>query len=195
METLFSPWRNAYVSGGAEARKGVPQALAGWPGDLGCVFCNLSAAVDHAVGQGMEREAAEQAAGVVWRGGECFICLNAYPYTSGHVLVVPYRHQARLNGLSAAATREMMDLARQLEGALERAYSPQGLNMGLNLGEAAGAGVAGHLHLHVLPRWLGDTNFMTAVGGTRVIPEDLGTSWTKIRREMAAGGTATPLAK
>ena len=119
--------------------------------------------------------------GLVLRGTHCYVCLNAYPDTAGHVMVVPYAHLDRLAGLTAEASHEVMDLARQTELVLERLYHPHGMNMGLNLGKAAGAGVAGHLHLHALPRWTGDTNFMTTVAETRVLPEDLETTWKRLR--------------
>jgi ATP adenylyltransferase len=129
----------------------------------------------------MPEAEAEVAAGLVVRGKHCYICLNAYPYTSGHVMVVPYAHLDRLAGLGTEAAHEMMDLALKTERVLEQLYRPHGLNFGMNLGKAAGAGVAGHLHLHALPRWAGDTNFMTTVAETRVLPEDLTTTWKRMR--------------
>ncbi|HEX4286109.1 MAG TPA: HIT domain-containing protein [Terracidiphilus sp.] len=182
MDQLWTPWRFAYVttSDGAP-RPGIPSKLKDWPGDTGCVFCNLVGAVDHAIAHGMPPDEAEEAAGLVVRGKHCYICLNAYPYTSGHVMVVPYAHLDRLAGMTVEGSHEMMDLARQTERVLEGLYRPHGLNFGMNLGKAAGAGVAGHLHLHALPRWLGDTNFMTTVAETRVLPEDLSTTWKRMR--------------
>ena len=186
MDQLWTPWRFAYVTTADGApRPGVPASLADWPGDKGCVFCNLVAAVDHAIRNGMSAEKAEAAGGLVVRGAHCYICLNAYPYTAGHVMVVPYAHLDRLTAMSAEAAHEMMDLAQQTEGVLERLYHPHGMNIGMNLGKAAGAGVAGHLHLHALPRWTGDTNFMTTVAETRVLPEDLATTWRKMREAYA----------
>ncbi|HEV2620349.1 MAG TPA: HIT domain-containing protein, partial [Acidobacteriaceae bacterium] len=111
----------------------------------------------------------------------CFLCLNAFPYSTGHVLIVPYRHVDSLALLPPEEAAEMMHLAQQVESVLRTVYHPAGLNFGLNLGEAAGAGIAEHIHLHALPRWLGDTNFMTAVADTRVLPEALDTTWQKIR--------------
>jgi ATP adenylyltransferase len=162
--------------------------LAAWPGDEGCVFCNLVAAVDHAITNGMNPDEAEAAGGLVLRGEHCYICLNAYPYTSGHVMVVPYAHLDTLGGMATEAAHEMMDLARRTEQVLGRLYRPHGMNIGMNLGKAAGAGVAGHIHLHALPRWLGDTNFMTTVAETRVLPEDLQSTWKRMRE---AFGTPT----
>ncbi len=186
MDHLWTPWRYRYVTSADKAkRSGVPAALDGWPGDLGCVFCNLLAAVDHAIANGMTADEAEAAAGLVIRGTHCFICLNAYPYTSGHVMVIPYAHEASLAALPAETTHEMMDLAQKTEQVMQQLYKPQGLNFGMNLGEAAGAGVAGHLHLHALPRWSGDTSFMTTIAETRVLPEDLNETWRRMRAGFA----------
>jgi ATP adenylyltransferase len=146
----------------------------------------LIAAVDHAIANGMTVDEAEMAAGLVLRAKYCYICLNAYPYTSGHIMVVPYAHLDRISAMKPAAAHEIMDLAQRSEQALEQLYRPHGLNFGLNLGKAAGAGVAGHLHLHALPRWAGDTNFMTTVAETRVLPEDLSTTWRRLRDAFAA---------
>lgn len=188
MDYLFSPWRFAYItSADTSARPGVPAALSAWPGDLGCVFCNLLASVDYAIEHGMARDEAEAAAGLVHRDENCFVMLNAYPYTSGHVMIMPYAHLDRLSILGPETAHEMMDLAQQTEQILERLYHPQGFNFGLNLGKAAGAGVAGHLHLHAMPRWVGDTNFMTTVAETRVVPEDLPTTWQRLRIAFSEG--------
>jgi ATP adenylyltransferase len=182
MDQLWTPWRFAYVTKADGApRPGVPARLADFPGDTGCVFCNLIASVDHAIAGGMAADEAEEAAGLVLRAKHCYICLNAFPYTSGHIMVVPYAHLDRLALLPGDAAHEMMDLAQRTERVLERLYRPHGLNFGMNLGQAGGAGVAGHLHLHGLPRWAGDTNFMTTVAETRVLPEDLTTTWKRMR--------------
>jgi len=182
MDHLWTPWRYAYVTTADTAeRPGVPAALAAWQGNLGCVFCNLIASIDFAIGNGMDVEQAEEAGGLILRAKHCFICLNAYPYNSGHVMVMPYAHLDRLSLLSPEAAHEMMDLAQRTEIALQKVYHPQGFNFGLNLGRAAGAGVAGHLHLHALPRWAGDTNFMTVVSETRILPEDLAITWKRMR--------------
>jgi ATP adenylyltransferase len=186
MDHLWTPWRYAYVTGdGKESRKGVPAELAAWPEDKGCVFCNLIAAVDYAIAHGMPPADAERSAGVICRSHFNYICLNRYPYNAGHILIVPYVHQASLAALDPATSHEMMDLAQRAELALGTVYHPHGCNMGLNLGQAAGAGVAGHLHLHALPRWSGDTNFMTVVGETRVLPEDLAITWQRLRDAFA----------
>ena len=186
MDHLWTPWRFTYVTTADEAtRPGIPASLAAWPGDTGCVFCNLVASVDYAITHGMSADEAEAAGGLVKRGKQCYICLNAYPYTSGHVMVLPYAHLDRLAALPRETAHEMMDLAQLTERALEKLYRPQGLNFGMNLGRAGGAGVAGHLHLHALPRWAGDTNFMTTIGETRVLPEDLPTTWRRLRETFA----------
>lgn len=196
MDHLWSPWRFTYVTTADTAvRPGVPKALSAWPGDLGCVFCNLIASIDHAIAQGMSVDEAEAAGGLVYRGKQCFVCLNAFPYTSGHVMVMPYAHLDRLAALPVETAHELMDLAQSMELVLERVYSPHGFNFGLNVGKAAGAGVAGHLHLHAMPRWAGDTNFMTTVAETRVLPEDLDTTWRRLREEMKdreQGNDGTP---
>jgi ATP adenylyltransferase len=150
------------------------------------VFCNLIASVDHAMATGMDRDAAEEAGGIVLRARHCFICLNTYPYTSGHVMAMPFAHIDRLAGLPVETAHELMDLAQRTERALERVYTPHGFNFGLNVGQAAGAGVAGHVHLHAMPRWVGDTSFMTTVAETRVLPEDLETTWKRLRAAFAA---------
>jgi ATP adenylyltransferase len=181
MDYLWTPWRYAYVKGSSPGRLGVPEELAGWPGDQHCVFCNLICAVDYAESHGMPKEEAERAANIVLRAENCFVCLNAFPYASGHMMVVPYAHQSSLGDLAPNTAREIMDLAQHSARVLTAVYAPHGMNFGMNLGEAAGAGIAEHLHLHALPRWVGDTNFMTVVGETRVLPESLEDSWQKLR--------------
>ena len=182
MDRLWTPWRYAYVTAAhGPGRLGVPASLGSWPGDLGCVFCNLMASINYAIANGTDPECAEAAGGLIFRARHCFVCLNAFPYTSGHVMAMPYAHVDRLAALPQDAAHELMDLAQRTERALDRAYSPQGFNFGLNVGEPAGAGVAGHIHLHALPRWTGDTNFMTTVAETRVLPEDLETTWKRLR--------------
>jgi ATP adenylyltransferase len=186
MDQLWTPWRYAYVTDKAEgARRGVPEALAAWPGDHGCVFCNLLASTDYAIEHGMSREDAEKASGILERGRRTFLMLNAFPYNNGHLMIVPYRHEATLAGLPEEDAVELMISARRSERALRAVYHPGGLNMGLNLGESAGAGIADHLHLHAVPRWLGDTNFMTVVGETRILPELLAESWRRLRAALA----------
>lgn len=159
MDFLWTPWRYRYVASAAK--------------DDGCVFCDAVTTKDDA---GLL---------VVWRGKKNFIILNRYPYTSGHVMVVPYAHQAELKALDSETLSEMMALAQRVQGALESLYHPDGYNLGMNLGKAAGAGIAGHMHMHVLPRWMGDTNFMTTVGETRLQPEDLATTYERLRTALS----------
>ena len=154
MEHLWSPWRLTYVTG-----------VGG--GDAGCVFCDAS------------RNA--RADLVLVRGRACYAILNLYPYNSGHLMVAPYRHVANLASTTREEQDELMRLTRQGEIALTEAYAPQGINIGVNLGRPAGAGVLDHLHIHLVPRWNGDTNFMTVVGNTRVLPEDLTATAKRLR--------------
>lgn len=186
MDHLWTPWRYQYVSrAGSDQRKGVPAALEAWPGDLGCVFCNMIASVDFAVAAGTDPETAAQAAYIIHRGQTCYICLNRFPYSTGHVLIVPYRHLDSLAALEPTEATEMIALAQATERALRSVYHPDGLNFGLNLGESAGAGVANHIHMHGLPRWSGDTNFMTVTAETRVLPETLDITWSRLRPALA----------
>ena len=188
MDILWTPWRYSYVSTvDSSARKGVPPELAGWAGDTGCVFCNLLQASAHAIENGLSPEEADRAAKVIYRGKQCFLCLNAYPYNAGHVMILPYAHTAELGKLEPAAAQEMMALAQRLERVLTDVYRPNGINLGMNLGKAAGAGVLGHLHLHMLPRWSGDTNFMTVIGETRVLPEPLEATWNRLHQAFQHG--------
>ena len=194
MYRLWTPWRYNYITrADAQARTGVPPALAGWPAaeDKHCVFCNMIAATDYAIAHGMPREAAEQAAHIIHRGPLCFVCLNAYPYATGHVLILPYQHVDSLAALPPEAAQEMILTARQIERCLGQVYHPDGLNLGMNLGESAGAGVADHIHLHALPRWSGDTNFMTVTAETRVLPETLDVTWTKLREAFSVSTTSS----
>jgi len=152
--------------------------------DKHCVFCNMFTAVDYAIARGLSPQDAEQAALIVHRGVHCYICLNRFPYSTGHVLIVPYHHVDSLAALPPAAALEVITLAQQTETALRQVYRPDGLNFGLNLGQAAGAGVADHLHLHALPRWSGDVNFMTSTAETRVLPETLEVTWRRLRTAL-----------
>lgn len=154
MDHLWSPWRYQY--------------LTSEPKREGCIFCHMAAESDD------ERNL------IVHRGEYNFVVLNRYPYTSGHLMVVPYAHAAQLNAVEEVAAFELMKLAREAETHIREVYNPNGLNIGMNIGESAGAGIAGHIHLHVLPRWSGDSNFMTVVGETRVLPEDLDVTWKKL---------------
>ena len=188
MDRLWTPWRYAYVTGAktSMARPGVPEALAAWTGDLDCVFCNMLAAVDYAIANGMPRDEVEAAAYILERGKTCFLVLNAFPYNNGHLMVVPYEHESSLAALPAATAAEIMVQAQRAERVLRAVYRPGGLNLGLNLGDSAGAGVAHHLHIHAVPRWNADTNFMSVVGETRILPELLSESWRRLREALAA---------
>jgi len=158
MDYLWTPWRYSYIASA--------------PKDDRCIFCDAAEAHD------------DQKALIVFRGKKTFVILNRYPYTSGHVMVVPYAHQATLEASEPETLAEMITTARRLEGTLEALYHPQGYNVGINIGRAAGAGIAGHLHMHVLPRWIGDVNFMTSVGETRVQPEDLTTTYERLHAAL-----------
>lgn len=192
MDYLWTPWRYAYVTEADKIRRpGVPPELdESFIGDHDCVFCNLIASVEAATGAGMPTYDADRAALLVDRGEHNFLCLNRYPYTSGHIMVVPYAHESSLAALPREAALEMMAMAQRCERALQAVYHPDGFNLGMNLGKSAGAGVAGHLHLHALPRWTGDTNFMTVVGETRILPEDLSVTWQRIREAWRQGGVS-----
>jgi len=187
MDRLWTPWRYAYVTGADKDRQkaGVPASLAAWPGDHHCVFCNIIAAVDYAVANGMSPAEAEAEVYILERNAHCFLVLNAFPYNSGHLMIVPYRHQDSLAALPLPVADELMRLARRAERVLRSVYRPGGLNLGLNLGEAAGAGIAQHMHLHALPRWSGDSSFMSVVAETRVLPEMLQQTWQRLRVALA----------
>ena len=159
MDYLWTPWRYAYVSGTEK--------------NTGCVFCDAAHEKDDAKAR------------IVHRGQQCFVILNAYPYTPGHVMIVPYTHLDELQKLPTQAAQEMIALSQRMEGALRKLYHPDGINLGMNIGKAAGAGIAGHIHMHVLPRWVADANFMSVVGETRVLPETLEVTWGKMREAMA----------
>lgn len=154
MDRLWAPWRLSYVTAAQ-----VPAT--------DCIFCDASA--DRPIDL------------VVLRGRGAYVILNLYPYNNGHLMVVPNRHLSTLAALTSDEQSELMQLTRLAEMALNEAYGPQGINVGINLGKAAGAGIENHLHIHLVPRWSGDTNFMTAVGQTRVLPEDLGATAARLR--------------
>ncbi|MEZ5403406.1 MAG: HIT domain-containing protein [Bryobacteraceae bacterium] len=159
MDRLFSPWRYQYVSTSAPSS--------------GCVFCSAESSSD-------------EDALIVHRARLSYVIVNRYPYTSGHLMVVPFRHAATLHECTVEEARELMDLTRAGEQVLQDVYRAPGINIGMNVGACAGAGVAGHLHMHLLPRWPGDANFLSTVGETRVLPEDLGQTWTKLRAAWPA---------
>lgn len=155
MNRLWTPWRLAYVTEASQST-------------TGCIFCAALADL------GSEPL-------VVHQGARAFVILNKFPYNNGHLMIVPHRHTGRLADLDEAEAAEIMQLARDSERALAKVYAPHGFNMGLNLGTPAGAGIADHLHMHVVPRWNGDTNFMSVVGETRVLPEELPQTARRLR--------------
>jgi ATP adenylyltransferase len=157
MDYLWTPWRYAYVT---EKKT------------TGCIFCELPRLGD------------DEKARIVHRGAHCYIVLNTFPYTPGHVMIVPFAHLDELQKLPADAAREMMEWSQGMEGVLRELYHPDGINLGMNIGQAAGAGVAGHIHMHVLPRWFADANFVSVVGETRILPETLEMTWKRMTEAL-----------
>ena len=153
---IWAPWRLAYVK---DASKDIEEE---------CIFCAKPG------------EDADEENLIVHRGERCFVILNKFPYTNGHLMVAPFEHVGRLQDVDPAVVAEVMDLARQAMSRLEAVYEPEGFNVGINQGRVAGAGVEHHIHLHVVPRWGGDTNFMPVVGQTKVLPELLDETWAKL---------------
>jgi ATP adenylyltransferase len=156
MDALWSPWRYQYITGTNKPKHG-------------CIFCD-------------KPKAADQASLIIHRATYNFVLLNLYPYTNGHLLIAPYQHAATLQDCSEAALAELMQLTRTAERVITGVYQPQGINLGMNLGECAGAGVAGHIHMHLLPRWTGDASFLSVIGETRVLPEELPVTWERLRQ-------------
>lgn len=154
METLWSPWRMKYITDYGNPDK--------------CVFCTAPSFVD-----GPENL-------IVHRGDKVFAILNLFPYTSGHLMIVPYEHHPSMENFEPAVRAEMMEMVNEAIKILRKVYKPQGFNVGINLGTAAGAGIAEHMHIHIVPRWNGDTNFMSTVGETRVLPEELETTYKRL---------------
>jgi len=157
MDYLWTPWRYRYVTDPAK--------------DEGCIFC-----------EALKQDDAKSL--IVLRGRKNFVILNRFPYTTGHVMIAPLAHVAELAACDAPTLTEMMELAQRVQVALAANYKPEGYNLGMNLGRCAGAGVTGHLHLHVLPRWSGDTSFMSSIAETRIEPEDLAVTYEKLRRAL-----------
>lgn len=160
MDRIWSPWRYRYVS-------------TAQPDDA-CIFCAKSAA------------SIDEENHIVHRGERCFVILNLFPYTSGHLMVAPYEHVASIEDADERTAMEMMLLVRRSVAHLRAIYKPRGLNLGMNIGECAGAGIAGHIHMHVLPRWPGDANFMSVVGETRVMPEDISETYRKLKEAFGS---------
>jgi len=168
VETLFAPWRLEYVSTVDERDRSQ------------CIFCDAFASED------------DRATLTLRRDARSFALLNLYPYTTGHAMVAPIHHCSELFEVDAETLTEMMRTAQDLMAAMRELYSPHGFNVGFNVGEAAGAGIEEHLHLHVVPRWRGDNNMMTVVGGTRVVPEDLGRTFERMTTVLARVGELHP---
>jgi ATP adenylyltransferase len=158
MDYLWTPWRYAYVTSAEKSST--------------CIFCELPRLGD------------DQKARIVYRGEHCFVILNSYPYTPGHVMIVPFTHLDELRKLPPEGAHEMMDLSQRLEGMLRKLYGPDGINLGMNIGKSAGAGVAGHIHMHILPRWTADANFMSVIAETRILPESLEVTYDRIKAEL-----------
>ena len=158
---LWAPWRMEFIA--AEKPKG-------------CIFCDFPAAP----------EADDRKNLIVHRGDSAFVILNRYPYNSGHLMVVPRQHGADLGALPAPAYRDLMEEVRRAAAVLQAVYRPEGINVGMNLGRAAGAGIVDHLHWHLVPRWVGDNNFMPVLGDIRVMVDHLDTTWEKVRAGYAA---------
>lgn len=161
MDVLWSPWRYDYIT------------VSGGKPESSCVFCDI-----------LDSSASDSEQFILKRAEFNFVILNIYPYATGHLLIVPYAHLANLDQADKQTTDEMMDLMKDAQAALKDAYAPDGFNLGMNLGKSAGAGVAGHFHMHVLPRWSGDVNFMTAVGQTRTVPETLATTYERLHGKL-----------
>lgn len=161
MDVLWSPWRYDYITGSGQARPD------------GCVFCDI-----------LNSSVSDEDKFILTRAEFNFVILNVYPYGTGHLLIVPYAHVGNLDQADKNTTDEMMDLMKRAQTALGEAYQPQGFNLGMNLGRSAGAGVADHFHMHVLPRWAGDVNFLTVIAQTRSIPESLETTYAKLKGKI-----------
>jgi ATP adenylyltransferase len=161
MEIKWTPWRGAYIKGGAEAEEG-------------CVLCNVYQAGD------------DRAKLVLYRGRRAFVMMNLYPYNPGHLMIVPFEHTADFAGLESATACEIMRLSQQCAAILQAEMQPHGFNLGMNLGRVSGAGVDQHLHLHIVPRWNGDTNFMPLIGGVKLIPESLDDTYAALKPHFDA---------
>jgi ATP adenylyltransferase len=155
-EILYAPWRMSYILSEKEKR---------------CIFC-------------LGDQADDEKHYVLWRGKHTFAIINMFPYNNGHIMVVPYRHVPRLNDLTVEECTDLFQSVRLAERVLEKVYHPGGINIGMNLGRAAGAGIEEHLHVHLVPRWDGDGNFMTVVGGTRVVPEGFESTYRRLKEQF-----------
>jgi len=157
MKTIWAPWRMKYI----KSRK-----------TRGCVFCRAARSIKNSSSQ------------VLYRGRHAFVIMNIYPYSNGHLMVVPVRHRPDIEKLTGDERSELMELTAMCTRALKKTYGPQGFNIGVNIGRAAGAGIPGHVHIHVVPRWTGDTNFMAAACDTKIIPESLSSAYRKLKKHF-----------
>jgi len=155
MDHIWSPWRYRYIASPEPKNS--------------CIFCDIKTSEDDVNNL------------VLYRGDLVFVVLNLFPYTSGHLMIVPNQHTGSFAGLDQETTRDMFELAKRAEVALRQEYHPDGFNIGMNLGKAAGAGIEQHLHLHIVPRWVGDANFVSTIGETRVLPEDLSATYHRLK--------------
>lgn len=170
LDRLWAGWRGEYIASTTAADDATRIDADGQPA---CIFCRILASGEP-----------DESTYVLWRGERTFTILNAYPYTSGHLMVMPLRHVGELDELDDEEADELFRGVRRAVSVLKAAYRPPAFNIGANIGAAAGAGIPGHLHLHVVPRWAGDTNFMTSVAESRVLPETLGETWQKLTEAM-----------
>jgi len=161
MKRLFSPWRSAYIASFKGAKR-----------SAGCLFCRIA----------KQRKDAQNF--ILWRGVHCYLVMNLYPYNSGHLMVVPYKHTADMGSVSDETSVEIMHIASRAMKALEKVSEPQGFNFGANLGRAAGAGIDKHVHFHIVPRWSGDTNFMPVLADVKLISEDMRKVWKALRQQL-----------
>ncbi|MFP4521827.1 MAG: HIT family protein [Fibrobacterota bacterium] len=159
MDRMWAPWRMEYVSATDDKKDA-------------CVFC------------GKEKPVDDKKDLLLYRGGKCFVLMNLYPYNNGHLMVIPFRHLNDVSLLDADERKEIFDLTVKSKEVLAKVYSPHGFNVGMNLGRPAGAGIDEHIHMHILPRWNGDTNFMPVIAHTKVISEGMESSWEKLRAEF-----------
>jgi len=159
MKRLWAPWRSKYISCSKNDKKG-------------CIFCQKS------------REKKDRENYILFRGKSCLVMLNAFPYNNGHLMVIPYRHIGFLENLKQKESQELIEVTSQMLTLLKKVLHPEGFNLGMNIGEVAGAGIAGHLHLHIVPRWEGDSNFMPVISNIKVISESLDETYRRLKESM-----------
>ena len=161
MKRLFSPWRSAYIASFKDTKKG-----------RGCLFCKIA------------KERRDDRNFVLWRGKHCYLVMNLFPYNSGHIMIVPYKHTSDIGSLSDETNVEIMQTAVKGMKALSKVSGPQGFNFGANLGRAAGAGIDKHVHFHIVPRWSGDTNFMPVLADVKLISDEMRKTWKELKRAL-----------